>query len=548
VRRLLWISALLFATCSDSDPGFGEGEGEAEGEDPCDEDLAALLRFGIDPGMCPGTSTACTDPQAPTGCNVRPGALTCTAPPGSATVINVPTDQATIAAAVAAIPNPTDDEYWVEVQSGTYTENVTVTQATTGGPITVAARCVGGSRDSVTIQASTADPVLKVANTSAGVTIEGFRILASATAAAEGAVTILGADAVVRDVVVDGADLQAGFYVGGNDCEIEEIDAIDCKYGLQTSFANNVDLERGAFCDSLETGIQIEGGSGFRANATLAQDSAVAGVHVDLATDTRFTRLLTRGHTAASGFGIELWDATGFDLWHSQVSENSFGLYVDLGATDVEVENVLFSRHTDARAVEVAQSYTAADQLRIRSSTFADGLYAIRVLAPIDVRIDRNIFFAGSAPGGYGIDVTSGAATLSAWDGSADPLENLFYGNYGMNQQCQDYGSGECNGIVDFSGDPVMLGDGYYLEDVVTGGVPISAAVNASATNANSVTLGDGTKLSDYTTSLDLDLDGNAADLGFHHPPCFETVGDQGCGDGYCAGGETSGSCARDCL
>jgi len=551
-RRFLFLSAcaalLLSACIADEESRFIEGgEGEAEGDDPCDEEGKGDRRYGIMPGTCPGTSTPCADPQAPTGCNVRPGALTCTSPPGAATVLEVCGGGAcpytTITDAVAAIPADPGTEHWVVVHGGTYTENVTVTQTSgASDPITIAARCVGGSRDSVTVAHATDNPVLKVAATSANVTLEGFRVLASAVAATEGAVTLLGANGAVRDVVVSGADMHAAFYVQGSDCVLEEVDASDCRYGLQAFFADDVDLERGAFCDSLENGIQIDGGSGFRANATLVQDSAVVGVHVDVATDVRFTRLLTRGHTASGGgFGIELWDVNGFDLWHSQVTDNTFGILIDLDARDMELENVLLSRHTNGRAIEVNTGYIGNDQLRIRFSTFADGQYAIRLLAPIDVRLDRNIFYAGSAPGGYGIEITDASASLSAWDGSADPLENLFYGNYGVNQQCIEAVAGQCTNVMAFTSDAFMLGDGYYLEE------DRSAAVNAASDNANTVTLGDGTDLDDYTTSLDLGLDAVQADLGFHHPPCFETFGDEGCGDGYCAGGETSGTCARDC-
>jgi hypothetical protein len=562
-KRFLFVVALggltSWAGCvADGDPDIAGGEGEAEGEDPCDEH-ASGRRYGIMPGMCPGTSVACSDKQAPTACNVRPGGLTCTSPPAGTTVLEVcPACVApqydSISAAVADIPAVPATRYWIQVEAGSYTDNVTVTKdSTSTNTITIAARCSGGTRDAVTVTASTANPVFDVTPAATkSVTLEGFRVVAAANASSLGTVSMRGETGTIQDVVVTGATNQAAFYVSAKDATLKEIDAHSSLYGLKVT-ASDVTLERGAFCGSTAVGILLDGGSGFRGNATLTKDSGESGVRVGENTTVsgaRFTRLLTTGQRSATGFGVELWDAAGFELWHSQVTNNTFGLSIDLGATDVDVENTLFSRFAGGTAVVVQGGYSGADRARFRFCTFADGDTAMDVNANIDIGLERNIFYAGSAPGGYGLDLTStGGATLSDWPGGGQPLENLFYGNYGLNQQCADAcGDCECGGVVAFSTDPLMIGNGYYLDDVVNMGTPLSGGVDAAGANANTITLTDGTHVSDYTTSLDLDLDGGAADLGFHHPPCFETVGDEGCGDGFCAGTETSGNCARDCL
>jgi len=516
---------------------FGNGGLSGGGDDdPCDEERSGDRRAGIMPGMCPGTSTACTDPQAPIGCNVRPPASPCTSPPGAATVLEVcpACTYTTITAAVAAIANPPTAETWVVVHAGTFTENVTVSQAgTAANPIKIAARCSGGSRDAVTVGFSTDNPVLKTTSTGTYVTFDGFKVNASAVAATEGAVALVGNNGTAKYIVVDGATNQAGFYVEGTDCDFEEIDATDSKYGFQATFGDNLDLLRGAFCASLENGMQLEGGIGHEITATLVQDSAVSGLLFDIEDDVVLKRVVSRGHTQSTGAGLELWDVTGIDVWHSQFVANDHGLLVDLGAVDMVFENVLFARND--RGITVSTGYTGSDLLNIRYSTFADGTYGVFTDADIDLRLRRNIFHAGSVPGGFGVDVDTAGATVG------EELENLFSGYTTAANKCVDGGSGECSGVVWSSAEARMLGNGYYLEQAQ------SAGVDAASDNANTVTLGDGTDLEDLTTALDLVTDSQEADLGFHHLPCNETLGDEGCGDGNCSGTETSGSCPEDC-
>ena len=214
---------------------------------------------------------------------------------------------------------------------------------------------------------------------------------------------------------------------------------------------------------------------------------------------------------------------------------NTRGVFVDLGAQDLEFENVLFARNE--RGIDVNASYSANKQLRVRFSTFGDGTYGVYVDASIDLRLHRNIFYAGSVPGGFGVNfaMSGGGATVG------EKLENLFSGYTTAANKCVEQSGGQCAGVVWSSAEAQELGDGYYLEQ------DLSAAVNAAGQDASAITLGDGTILDAYTTALDLVLDKAKADLGFHHPPCNETLDDEGCGDGSCAGGETSGTCPEDC-
>jgi hypothetical protein len=533
-----WCAVLLGACGGSETYPVNGGEGEGEGDDPCANQRVGDRRFGVMPGTCGGTTDACPDAQAPSGCNVRPRS-TCTAPPGGATVLDVCSTctYTTISDAVAAIPAVPLSPYWVSVHAGTYTDNVSVTQASTAtNTITVAARCTGGSRDAVTVDYSADLPVLQASASSGYVTFEGFVVHASPVSAGFGTVALFGPNGTARDIVVSGADGEAGFYVEGSDSQFSEIDASDCLYGLQELFASGVSVERGAFCGSLDSGMLFDAGSGNHVNATLVQDSANWGIAVGTLSpesDLTIERVWTRGQTAPAGGGLDIWDMNGLDVRHSQISANTFGVSIDLGATDLEFENVLFDRND--RAIEVNSSYLGGDQLRVRYSTFADGTYGMRLLAPIDVRLHDNIFYAGSVPGGYGIDIADASVVIGEKD------HNLFYGNYGPGQQCFDEASsGQCPGVIWSSSDPFELGDGYYLEQ------SRSAAVDA-ATDASGSTFGDGTQINNYTTALDLVLDNGQADLGFHHPPCDEQGADRGCGDGYCAGGETAATCPRDC-
>jgi len=524
--------------CGDDEEFSILGEGEAEGEaDPCAEVRAGNRRYAITPGLCPGTSDPCVDPQAPTGCNVRPPNESCTSPPVGAIVLEVcpACPYTTISAAVAAIPDPPGAPHFVVVHGGNYIENVVVTQdGSSSDTITVAARCNGLSRESVTINYSTDNPVLTAAFSSDYVNFEGFRIIASPVAAFEGAVALIGNNATARYIVVDGAGSQAAFYVEGSKSVLEEIDSHDSYYGLQVFVGDEMILTRGAFCGSRENGMQLEGGNKHTITASLVKDSALFGIHADLETDLVLNKVLVTGHLAAGGGGMEIWDVHDLDVLHTRLVDNRFGLVLDLDAEDLQLQNVLFERNETG--ILVNAGYTRNHELRVHNSTLADGLYGMRLLAPIKIKLRRNIFFAGSTPGGYGIEITDGAVDMN------EEIDNLFYGNFGVGQTCIEAVAGQCAGVVWSTSDPHINADGYYLEQ------DLSAAVDTASDSAASVSLYDGTRLEEYTTALDWVLDTGNADLGFHHQACCETCGDDGCGDGYCAGDETSGTCPQDCL